>query len=206
MTESLDTPTIPDAFNPAAAPARIDLNALENVLTLDSIISGARLPERTVRICTRGDLIGQLDDVEGRLEELVDDDGEPIVDDEALGDQSEVVKLTIRAFALRTEIAKHTIPLRVRAMGSSKWKVFVETWQDTKTGTFKDGMSDALIIAASISPVIPDQPSLDRFRDAFSHSQTNAVFQAAFVANTTSGLDIPKLPPFLAGQKHEGRS
>lgn len=199
------TDQIPEAFTPTETPS-INLDAIENVLTLDAILHGARLPERTARICKRGDLLGRLDDVEGRLEELVDDEGELIVEETALGEQGEVAQLSHEALALRTEIAKNTFPFVVRAMGSSKWKVFVEKWQDTKNGTFKPGMNDALIIACAASPVIADQEQLDRFRDAFSHAQTNAVFQAAFVANTQSGLDIPKLPPFLAGQKHEERS
>lgn len=199
---SEQTPEIPDAFNPAAAPS-IDLQAIDNVLTLDDIISGARLPERTVRICKRGDLLGQLDDVEGRLEELVDDDGELIVEETALGEESEVATLSRQALALRTEIAKNTIPFKVRAMGSSKWNAFVAQWEDTKTKGFKVGFNDALIIASAASPVIPDQAALDRFRDAFSFHQTNSVFQASFIANTQSGLDIPKLPPFLAAQKQQ---
>lgn len=196
------THEIPDAFNPEAKPS-IDLQAIDNILNLDDIISGARLPERTVRICKRGDLLGQLDDVEGRLEELVDDDGELAVEETALGEESEVATLTREALALRTEIAKNTFPFRVRAMGSSKWNKFVEKWQDTRTQGFKPGFNDALVIACSVSPAIPDQSALERFRDAFSFHQTNSVFQAAFIANTQSGLDIPKLPPFLAAQKQQ---
>jgi hypothetical protein len=199
------TDQIPEAFTPDAAPS-IDLDAIENVLTLDAIISGARLPERTVRIYKRGDLLGQLDDVEGRLEELVDEDGEPFDQDLAIGEESEYSQLVRLSRAIRAELAKDSFAFRVRAMGSSKWKVFVEKWKDTKTGTFKEGMSDALIIESAVSPVIPDQASLDRFREAYAHTQTNAVFQAAFIANTKTGLDIPKLPDSLVALKHEERS
>lgn len=201
-----ETP-IPEAFTPTpGAATSIDLDALENVLTLDGIISGTRLPERTVRIYKRGDLLGQLDDVEGRLEELVDDEGEPLEEDLGLGEQSEIVTLTQRSRLLRTELAKDSFGFKVRAMGSTKWKQFVAQWEDPKTRGFKDGMNDALIIASAASPPIPDAASLERFRDAFNHNQISAVFQAAWIANTKSGLDIPKLPDFLAAQKHEERS
>lgn len=199
------TDQIPEAFTPATTPS-IDLDAIENVLTLDGIIEGARLPERVVRICKRGDLLGTLDQVEGRLEELTDDDGELIVTDDALGDEGEVQSLVRQALELRTEIAKNTFPFRVRAMGSAKWKSFVAEWEDTRTKAFKPGMNDALIIKSAISPVIANQQELDRFRAAFAHTQTNAVFSAAFLANTKSGLDIPKLPDSLVALKHEERS
>lgn len=196
---------IPEAFGGDAAPS-IDLQSIDNVLTLDAIIAGARLPERTIRVCTRGDLLGQLDDVEGRLEELVDDDGEPFDEDLPLGEASEYNQLVTRSRQIRAEMAKHMIAVKVRALGSGKWRTFAEQWQDPKTNSWKKGMDDALIIASAISPVIPDQKQLDRFREVFAKGQVDSIFQAALVANTRSGLDIPKLPDFLAGQKHEERS
>lgn len=198
---------IPEAFGGGDAAPSIDLQAIDNVLTLDAIIAGARLPERTLRLCTRGDLLGELDDVEGRLEELVDEDGEPFDEDLPLGEESEYSRLVTRSRQIRAEMAKHMIAVKVRALGSGKWKQFDEQWRDSKTnGSWKKGMDDALIIASAISPVIPDQKQLDRFREVFSKGQVDSIFQAALVANTRSGLDIPKLPDFLAGQKHEERS
>lgn len=180
--------------------------AAETILTLDDLIEGARLPERIVRISKRGDLLAELDDVEGRLEELVDDEGQQQVSDDALGAVNEVHQLRNRAFELRTEIAKSTIPVKVRAMGAAAWKVFFAKWEDTKAGGVKDGINDALVIACTVSPVIESQAQLDRLKDAFNHVQVLRIAQAAFAANTASGLDLPKLPPSLAAQQEQGRS
>lgn len=204
-----DTPGIPDAFNPDANPSSpfsLDLDAIENVLTLDEVIQGARLPERRVRITKRGDLIGILDELEGRLEELVDDDGQPIAEDTSLGDESEVATLTRQALQVRAEIAKTSFTFVVRSMGSDNWKAFEEQWRDAKTRSYKEGFWDALLIKSAVSPALPDQAAVDRFRKAYNANQTLSVAQAAFVANNQSGLDIPKLPPALAALKHEERS
>lgn len=85
-----------------------------------AVLAKARLPERSVSLCVRGDLVAQLQDLQ---RQLVDAER----DQETAGslDGGQAVVLAGQIEALRDEMAEHMLDLTVRALPRRKWDALV---------------------------------------------------------------------------------
>lgn len=82
-----------------------------------TLLAGAKLPERTVPICLRGDLTAEFEDLERQLEEALRTPANSLE-----GDGSAAI--AERMEELRQEMKAHTYPFRLRAMPHPKWREF----------------------------------------------------------------------------------
>ncbi|MFF0823065.1 hypothetical protein ACFYUR_22110 [Micromonospora haikouensis] len=83
-----------------------------------SLLAAARLPERTVPICLRGDLTAEFEDLERQLDDALRTPATSLKGDGsgAIADRME---------ALRSEMLAHTYRFRLRAMTRPRWHAFV---------------------------------------------------------------------------------
>ena len=88
--------------------------------TLDAVLASSRLPERTVPICLRGDLVASFEELERDLhaaqENPQNDSMAGNVEARAIAEQME---------ALRSDMLAGTVTLRLRAVTNPKWNRLV---------------------------------------------------------------------------------
>lgn len=175
---------------------------LETILTLDEVMSSARLVERTARICLRGDLEAEYHETLEELSTLVDEDGQLLTEgDQALSDASRVEELSLRARQLREQMQTATRRVRFRAMPDDEWRAFDKAHRGTD-GKIKDQgtYNNELIAACAIAPAMTVDDVI-KLRGKLGPTQMVTLANAAFFACTTGGLDVPKSPSFLPAQK-----
>ena len=189
--------TSPNAPRRLGSLDRLATAAVETVLDIDEVMSQARLVERTAKICLRGDLQAEFDDLTEQLGDLVDADGRILSEgDIALADQGEAIKLNERIQELLAEMNKATRTIRFRAMPDDAWRAWEKAHQDSQ-GNYKDPdqANLELIAETAIAPTM----SLDQVRNLRSKlgpTQMAAMANAAYAACTSGGVDVPKLRPF----------
>lgn len=181
--------------NGASIPARSP--QLDTVLSLDEIMSSARLVERTARICLRGDLEAEYLEALEQLGNLVDDKGNIVSDgDQALSDQSRALELNETISRLLDEMAAATRVVRFRAMPSDDWDPWYRAQRDEQ-GNIKnvDEFNNQIIAKCAIAPTMTvDQ--VKGLRSKLGPTQIAELANTAFYACTTGGVDVPKSPSF----------
>jgi hypothetical protein len=205
----------PEALQPIAAdtgtplPPAFTGDQLQNFLTVDQILSGAWRPRRTAMICMRGDLEADYLTTLDELGEIVDAGGRPLNDDaeKALGDTPAVATaLRDKAAALHTEMKANTGPILFEAMDSDAYQVFDAKHRgpDGKIKNVKAWQIE-LISTCAINPTMtPDQ--VQAVRTTIGPASLSELVAKAFDANTTGGVDVPKLPSYWHSPKPEGSS
>lgn len=127
--------------------------------TADAILTGARLPEDTVAVCTRLDLVAQWRQLgqelaATRLQAAAD----PRLAGDGTGD------LLQRMEALREQVEAATVTFRLRALSRKRWLDLVERHparpaeeEDVRMGVNRDTFLPALIRASTVSPELTDE-------------------------------------------------
>jgi predicted phage tail protein len=185
---------------PQNAESLVDELGRENIqsfLDLDEVLSAARRVERVGRICLRGDLESELGDVLGELSTLVDDQGEPVENETTMAEVSKIPALQARAAELRRQMKEAERSIRFCAMSSDEWDTFEASHRTGGRGEVKDitAYKIALIAACAVEPTMSvDQ--VKALRGKLGGHQVDALFNAAYAANTAGGIDVPKLPAF----------
>lgn len=88
---------------------------------VDAILTGGRLPEDVVPVCTRGDLVAEWHRLAKELAEAkVTAAADPRVAGDGTGEMVE------RMEALRAEVEASTVPFRLRGLPRKKWAELVE--------------------------------------------------------------------------------
>lgn len=129
--------------------------------TLKEKLAAAKLPEKTVPICLRGDLQAEFEELERQLSEA-----EKKAGDSLAGSGARAIAQKIEA--LREQMLEHTVEFRLRAMPRPKWKAFVaehpprkaedgsvderDKWMGINTDTF----FDVLVRASIVDPQLDD--------------------------------------------------
>lgn len=186
-----DTETTP-------AHPRLSDAAVETILTLDEIMSSARLVERTARICLRGDLDARYNELLEEISRYVDATGQLVSDgDQALADGALVNERYEELKAVRAERDAAMRAVKFRAMPDDEWTTFEKTHRDDKTGQWKDNVDfqNKLIARCAFAPTFTEA-EVKGMRSKLTPTQMLTLSNAAFLACTTGGLDIPKLPDF----------
>ena len=126
---------------------------------IDDLIAQARLPERTVPICVRGDLIAELEELD-RQYAAVPEAG----NDVRLTSGAERRRIAEQAAAVKEQMAAATIVFRLRAKDSHDWDDLLKAHppregnaEDTANGYNVDTFPDALIKASAVEPELTDE-------------------------------------------------
>jgi hypothetical protein len=176
---------------------------IENILDLDAILSSARRVERTAFINTRADLEDRYNQVIDELAALVDEDGNIVSEgDSSLADGAKAEELREEADDLRAQMKAATKTVRFRAMDSDAWEAFESTHRHKGSREIKDERTyvNQIIADCAIAPTLTVDDVV-KLRKQLGHPQITTLFNEAYWANTTGGLDVPKSPSFLHAPK-----
>lgn len=128
-----------------------------------ALLAAAKMPERAVPICLRGDLTAEFEELERQL-----DDAQRVVA-ASIEDAATAGGIAERMEELRREMLAHTYQFRLRAMPRPAWRAFIaehpprkdpETGEvderDKYVGINSETFYPALIRASVVDPVLSD--------------------------------------------------
>ena len=156
-----------------------------------AILAGAKLPERSVELCLRGDLVAQLQDLQ---RDLIEAERQP--SNASLDDLGTPHRIAEQIQALQHEMAEHSITVLVRALPRRQWSKLVaahpprpDEKADAPLGVNVETYFDALIRACMVDPVFDDDDwaALD---EALSDAQWQALTAAAWAVNARD-VEVP---------------
>jgi hypothetical protein len=178
----------------APSPAPDVHSIVDEILNLDDFLSGdVRRAEKVVRICTRPDLEGDIDQLEAELATLVDSNGNPLEIDESLGDGTArtAVVVAMEIEDLQQEMAASMRSIRLRAMPEPEWAAFRETHLKDRDEGVSDAVWDLMIVACAVAPTISAE-QITGMRQRLGHPQIDVIATGAWNVNTKAGVSIPK--------------
>lgn len=162
---------------------------------LDVLLGEARLPEKTVELCLRGDLVAEVEDLERRLAaaQAADRPG-------MLTSGAEARRLAEQIEQLRTQMRDASVTFRLRAMHRREWRALLDAHpprrdehgqllqQDT-IGLNSATFFDALIRASVVEPQLTDQ-QWELLFDRLTSRQYDDLHSTAWRLNRNE-VDVP---------------
>lgn len=163
---------------------------------IEDLLAKVKPATSSVRVCLRGDLLGELD--------LVNEDLAPYDDWEAssLSDVDPRPPLAARKRDIEKRMRQEQATFTFQGIGDKSWSDLLAAHPPRKgheeTENFDPGSYPvALVSAASVDPKMTVEQATQLF-NSFTLTQRNIVFAAAYSANVR-GVDIPFSPPASAG-------
>lgn len=153
-----------------------------------ALLKQVKPAQASIRLCLRGDLLGQLDlirDDLGRHDGWTPD---------ALSDTDPRVELRADLAALEQEMRDATAVFTFQSIGDKAWSDLLAAHpaREGQEESFDPATFPVALIAASgMDPVMTEDDVRELF-DVFTLQQRNALFSAAYSANIR-GVDIPFL-------------
>lgn len=162
-----------------------------------ALLAGAKLPERTVPICLRGDLTAEFEELEQQLEEALRVPASSLEGDGSAG-------IAERIEALRAQMQAHTYRFRLRAMPHPVWRAFCAEHpprkddegavdeRDRLLGVNTETFWTALVHRSVVDPVL----SADEWTtlgEALTDRQFSDLADAAWALNRRD-VDVPFSP------------
>jgi len=155
----------------------------------------ARLPERTVPICFRGDLVAEFEGLDRELQEA------KLANPDSL--DSGTGALLERMDAVQAEMRENTYPVVLRAMAFPDYNAFIAKHparrdpekdeivrDDVALGVNVETFWPAFIRASIIDPELPTDADWEEFVAGITDYQYSQIGNTAFALNR-SGVDIP---------------
>ncbi len=157
------------------------------------MLADARLPERTVPVCLRGDLVAEWEDLERRLQEAqraatsMEDGGSAAIAE--------------RMEALRVDMRDHTWTFRLRGLPKRQYRELKAQHPPRKTDDGEvrtedvfldadlDGLGEPLLRACLVDPVLDDADWADLLDKLTDRQYSDLVGTAIYV--NRGGVDIP---------------
>jgi hypothetical protein len=161
-----------------------------------SLLGKARLPERTVELCLRGDLVARVEDLERQLRDLPESDT-----DLRLAGNSERRQLAEQITAVQEQMRDATAVFRLRALTRRAWDALVRAHpvrkgddggvhpEDKGYAYNTESFFDALIRACVVDPVL-DDGEWETLLDHITPAQF-ATLNTAAVGLNLRGVDVP---------------
>jgi hypothetical protein len=164
-------------------------------MDFNSMLADAKLPERTVNICLRGDLVA---DYEALQVELVKLHGQ--ASDSLAGNGA--ASVAERMDQLAAQMQEHTYLFRLRAMPRHAWRTLVNAHpprekddkvvpEDMISGVNRETFFEPMVRASIIDPDLTDE-SWKRLLDALTDRQFEDLVSAAWDLNQGK-VDVPFL-------------
>lgn len=144
---------------------------------IDDIIGSAKLPEQTIRLCMRGDLVAEHADLDAQLKAM--GDWEP----SSLAESDPRAELAERIAALEVEIAESETAFTFRALGRRKYRELLDANQGEPGTRFNPDTFPRALIAACCADPIVTPTDVDRLFDVLNEGAVETLFMAAFTVN-----------------------
>lgn len=162
-------------------------------MTMDpkSIIAAARLPERTVSICVRGDLVADIEALEAEAAQV---NADRVTNGRMSTKASARIKEIASLIAAKqAEMNDHTLSLRVRALKPAEWREIVKRHPAPKDSGM---IVDLLPLMGEAIPASTVEPELDAddwatLNDTLPNAEMGKLIDAVWELNT-QGVDVPK--------------
>lgn len=158
----------------------------EDELSIDQILDEAALPQQSVPICMRADLLSQIQERERKILQLKSDD-----DDLRMVEQSEftAAELADEIRALEAEAARYTVNLRLQAVDRYKWNKQTDAakTEDEDSGTEKldlNALVEAVFDDSLVSPAM-SKTQQEKFLAKITEGQWESIIQAVWDLNRT---------------------
>jgi hypothetical protein len=156
---------------------------------IEEILAGAKLPERTVPLCMRGDLQAEFEDLERKLAAA------EAADDGTLAGNPLAREIAEQIEALRAQMSEHERTFRFRAKSAREYSDLIAlhppTDEQRQQGqdTNWDSFPAALIAACAVDPTMTVEQA-EKLCGAISYAQWDALFSAAYALNRRA-VDVP---------------
>jgi hypothetical protein len=172
-----------------------------------AMLAGARLPEKTVPICLRGDLVAEFERLDRQLQEA----RRKPADSLAGTGEGEILD---RMETVRQQMQDNTCDVVLRAKPKAEWRALCADHSPRKTddgtiderdvmlGVNAETFFDAIIRACMIDPELDDQTWAE-FEAALTDRQFQDLAEAAWAVNR-SDVDIPFLPAASRNSRDSG--
>ncbi|NBE80308.1 hypothetical protein [Micromonospora rubida] len=166
---------------------------------VDAILTGARLPEDRVPVCTRADLVAEWKRLGQDLTAAaVKNAADPRIGGSGTGE------VAARMEALRSEIEASTVEFRIRALRRKVWNDLADAHPPRKTGgkvhpedeslgANRSTFLPALVRASTVAPTLADETweaLLDPDGELLSEQQWRRLWRACWNLNVAE-IDIP---------------
>jgi hypothetical protein len=159
-------------------------------MDITEALAGARLPEKTVPICLRGDLQARFEELERQLVAAQRDTSD------SLAAGSRPRELAEQIEALRREMADHTVTFTLRAVPRRAWTKLVadhppreDNQVDRVLGVNEETFISVLIREATVDPELTDD-QWDLLDEKLTEFQWQKLFNAAWSLNARD-VDVP---------------
>jgi hypothetical protein len=170
------------------------------VSDVDAILTGARLPEDRVPVCTRGDLVAEWKRL---AQELTEAKARDIADPRLAGGAT--AALVERMEGLRGQVEASTVEFRLRALPRKRWSELADAHpprkeaggavhpDDQALGVNRETFLPALVRASTVEPKLRDetwQALLDAEGELLGEQQWRRLWRACWNLNMTE-VDVP---------------
>lgn len=164
-------------------------------MDVKDLIRSARLPERTVAVCLRADLVDEYERVEREHA------AGPVYDSLAAGGRH-TRDLEDRLAELRQVMAEHTLTVTLRALTHPAFRALVDEHpprqtpdggvddRDAGMGVNRNSFPAALVRACAVAPVLDAEDWQVLLEERLTDAQFDALFEAAWTLNRR-GVDVP---------------
>lgn len=156
------------------------------------LIKAAKLPERTVDICLRGDLATEVQSLEAELTAALDAEQ----NDGRLGGKKSK-QIAARIEEVRAEMAESTVSFRLRALPRRRWRELMDEHPPKKGDKGDEAMGVALEpFLDAVTPASVVDPELDAAEwaelvDVLSSGEYDRITTAVWDLNRRQ-VDVPK--------------
>lgn len=169
---------------------------------IKALLREARLPEKTVVLCLRSDLVAEHEALEAEHQRAVENRGK------ALDSGAEIVKLREQMDALGEQMAAGNVTFRLRALTRPKWRQLLADHpprregddvneQDRVVGVNTETFFDALVRSSVVEPELDPEDWTLLLGEKLTDRQFDLIANAAWGLNRRD-VDVPFSP---AGSK-----
>lgn len=151
------------------------------------LLKAAKLPERTVSICLRGDLVADIEADERQLQEAVAERK----NNGRVATKTDAKKIAERIDAKRAEMFEATVDFRLRAMKAADWRAMTGRHQTKDDGLDMLALMGEAIPASVIAPDDLDDDDWQHLNDILVASEMGKFIDAVWELNM-QGVAVPK--------------
>ena len=160
-------------------------------------LASAKLAEKTVRVCLRGDLAAEHETLEEQIKAALESERNTEGTTRRVGQKPESVRLAERQEKVRAQMADEMLTLTVRALPRHRWQEIAANHPPREDHDGDRALGVNLQpFAAEVMPLCIVDPELDdedwaRLNDVLSSGDYDRIFDAVWTVNR-SGVDLPK--------------
>lgn len=173
---------------------------------IKALLREARLPEKIVEICLRGDLVAEYEAVEAEHDRAVENRGDSLAG-------GNIAELKHRMNELREQMTAGNVAFRLRAMPRPKWRALCDAHQPRKDeesgevdardrvlGVNVESFFEPLVMGCVIEPELDDEDWALLFGERLTDRQFDVLALAAWDLNKRD-VDVPFSPSDSKGNQ-----